>query len=195
MKYLIVSLLVFYTSFMYAQDISFGANVPFFLGNNAQFFMGGNTTFNGPLENNGTLLVNRDVDFVDNILVGNINFVGVGDKTVRGDSIVAQTFQVDNSGNVILETNKVIVQGALNVNQGVIVAMDEGDILVDGSSAADGTGYVEGLLVGLTSNTAVTFPMGIAGFPNYITFETNDPGKLIKVQCRQPDPATFFPDE
>lgn len=196
MKGFVLTILIAFSLSGFAQNITFGGMTTFKLGASTSFFAGGNTTFNGTINNEGTIISYNDLDFVNNITVGNLRFVGINDQNLLGDSIVASNIEVDKVGDLILLTNQVIVEGNLDVTMGVIQAEEEDDLLVTGSSASSGgVGYVEGKLVGLTTNQPVTFPMGVNGSPNFITLTNADPGIVLRVEIQVPDTGTLYKDE
>jgi hypothetical protein len=194
MKFILIIFSVFIVSVpVLAQTIILENNASFWVGGNAIFFAGGNTTLNGAITNNGTIASFSDLDFVLNQDVGNLLFNGDADQTLSGDSLLALNVSVDKSGDLILLSNNLIVQGTLDVQNGVIQSDEEDDLLVTGSSqGADG--YVEGKLVGITTGGPLTFPMGINGFPNYLTLSTSDNNVVLRVEIQTPQ-STLLPDE
>lgn len=179
---------------VYAQDINLETNASFWIGNNAIFFAGGNTTLNGTITNNGTIASFSDLDFVLNQDVGNLLFNGDSEQVLSGDSLLALNVSVDKAGDLILLSNNLIVQGTLDIQDGVIQSAEEDDLLVTGSSqGADG--YVEGKLVGITTGSSLTFPMGVNGSANYVTLNgITDTGVVLRVICQAPQ-SLLLPDE
>lgn len=172
-----------------SQTINLGGNATLWLGNQASFYFGGNTTLNGTVTNSGEIISFSDLDFVANRSVGSLRFVGTGDQNLLGDTLDVSNMVVDKTGNsnVILQTDRVVVSGTLDVTNGVVQAEDELDLLVSGSSDGNGQGFVEGKLVGLSTGQAVTFPMGINGSPNYLTLSGTTAGSVFRVEIADPD--------
>ncbi|GAB4242367.1 MAG: hypothetical protein Tsb0034_19800 [Ekhidna sp.] len=177
-----------------AQNITFGSSTTFTLGSEATFYAGGNTYFNGEFSSDGTIISFSDLDFIANDTVGSLRFVGAGDQELFGDTLYITNMEVNKSGNVKVSTDRIFVSGNLNVTSGVIQTDDIDDLIVTGQSNP-GRGYVEGKLVGLTSGRPVTFPMGINGFANYVTFSNTTAGITMIVDCVVPDPTTLLPTE
>jgi len=178
-----------------AQSISFGDSTSLYIGDGTTFFFGGNTTLSGSVQNLGILVSYSDLDLVRNTDVGNLKFTGAADQNLSGDTLSVGDFIVDKQGRLILLTDRVIVTGALQTVNGSIVAPDEDDLLVSGSSPGAGQGYVEGKLVGISQGGPVTFPMGVNGAPNYVTLSDLPTGTIVSVECIVPDPTTLYPDE
>lgn len=183
-----------------AQGIVLGESSSFKIGRGATFYAGPNTTFNGVVTNEGTIISFSDLDFGTNRDVGSLRFVGNGDQNLSGDTLDVVDINVDSDGsNVVLLTDQVVVNGMLNVNQGVIQAEDELDLLVQGSSnGADG--FVEGKLVGFTRGSDVTFPMGLNGSSNYVTLNNvsvanASTGAIIRVECQEPTAGSLAHEE
>ncbi|MEM6829625.1 MAG: gliding motility-associated C-terminal domain-containing protein [Bacteroidota bacterium] len=106
-----------------------------------------------------------------------------------------QDIEVNKQGDLNIETPRVLVSGMLDVTNGVIQAEEIDDLVVTGESDNTGQGYVEGSLIGISTGRPVTFPMGVNGFANYITFSSADPDIVFQVECVQPDPTTLLPTE
>ncbi len=177
-----------------AQTIDLESNATVWVGGNAIFFAGGNTTLNGAIINNGTIASFSDLDFVLNQDVGNLLFNGDSDQNLSGDSLLAQNVQVEKQGNLILLSNNLIVQGILDIQEGVIQSEEEDDLIVTGSSQGTASGYVEGKLIGITTGGELTFPMGINGSPNYLSLTSSDNGVVLRVICQTPQ-GTLLPDD
>ena len=185
--------------FAQSDTVNLGSSTTFYLGEQASFYFGGNTGFNGTINNQGTIIANRNLNFVDNKEVGNLRFVGAGDQEVFGDTLVVSNLEVQKPlGRVKVMTTQILVEGNLDVTQGAIETDDIDDLIVTGQSQDDGEGYVLGKLVGLTAGQPVTFPMGIEingqGFPNYITFSNTRDGIVLIVDCLD-EPGTLLPSD
>ena len=178
-----------------SQTINFGSSTSMNIGSSASFFAGGNTTFNGTLNNQGTIVSYSNLDFVSNTDVGSVKFTGTGNQELRGDTLNVSDFVIDKQGTLILLTDRVVVSGSLMTDNGVIDAEDEDDLLVSGSSQGAGDGFVEGKLVGISQGQPVTFPMGVNGSTNYVTLSNLPTGAIVSVECRVADPSTLLPDE
>ncbi|MEM6737200.1 MAG: gliding motility-associated C-terminal domain-containing protein [Bacteroidota bacterium] len=178
-----------------AQSLTFAENTTFSLGASASFTAKGEINFVGALQNNGTIISNSDLNFFDNKTVGNLKFVGLTDQFITGDTLFVTDMKVDKTGNIEMETDRIFVSGNLDVTSGVVHTDDIDDLIVTGWCSEDGTGYVEGKLVGLSAGDPVAFPMGVNGFKNYITFSDTKPGVRIIVDCLAPDSATLLPTE
>ncbi len=177
-----------------------GDSTKLHLGLNTLLFAGGNTTFNGPLTNNGKIVSYRDLDFVDNSEAGNLKFTGDIDQNLRGDTINVGSFEMDKTGNLVLLTGQVRAIGSMTVTRGVVKSDDELDLIQAGNVDENGTGFVEGKMIGRLGNSPTfTFPMGITdgsgnGFKNYLTLTANKSGTFIRVECRPANPNLLFPD-
>ncbi len=190
--------LLFWMTCVFAQGTFYFADSTIFsLGDSTQFYAGGNTTFDGELINNGEIISYSNIDFGENSEVGSLSFVGPGDQSISGDTILVIDFEVDKeSGEVILLSEQVVVEGTLDVINGVIDSENEEDLIVTGSSLGEGgDGYVEGNLVGLASNGTLTFPMGLNDYPNYITLTTDNLNAIFRVECRLPLTDRLRPTE
>ncbi len=178
-----------------AQSVTFGSSTSINIGESASVYLGGDAIFNGELNNSGTIISYSDLNFVDNSLVGSLRFVGIDDQNLIGDTLFIENIQVDKQGNLNIETPQALVSGTLDVQNGVIQSEEIDDLVVTGQSDNTGAGYVEGSLIGLSTGRPITFPMGVNGFPNYITFTAIDPDVVLLVECIEPDPATLLPAE
>ena len=201
MKIQLTLIFAFATSMVFAQGVTFGDQSTIWVGGQASIYVGGKTTFNGTLTNNGQIISEsnsnfeeNNLDFVDNTDVGSLKFVGEGDQNLSGGTLNVEDIEVDKTGDVLLQTEQVVVSGTLDVTMGVIQAEEELDLLVTGGSDNTGQGYVDGKLVGLTAGNDVTFPMGVNGAPNYITLSNTTDGTIIRVECDVPDPTILKPD-
>ncbi|MEM6643796.1 MAG: gliding motility-associated C-terminal domain-containing protein [Bacteroidota bacterium] len=177
-----------------AQSV-FNSGTVFSLGQQTTFSSGGNTFFRGRLENQGTLVAKSNVDFFDNRDIGNLRLSGAGDQEINGDTLLITNLEVEKTGDVQLLTAQIFVSGSLNVISGVIKTGDIDDLIVTGQSSESGAGFVEGKLVGLSSGNPVSFPMGVNGFRNAITFSGTDPGIRLVVDCVVPEPSSLLPTE
>lgn len=195
MKAILQFILLFFIVSASAQNVSFGDQTTLYLGDGTTFFFGGNTSFDGTVNNQGTIVSFGNMDFVLNKDVGNIKFTGVNDQTLSGDTLDVGDFIVDKQGTLTLLTDRVVVSGALETTNGVVDAEDEEDLLVSGSSQAAGSGYVDGKLIGVSQGGPVTFPMGVNGSPNYLTISNLEVGAIVSVECRIPDQNQLLPDE
>ncbi|MEM0941582.1 MAG: gliding motility-associated C-terminal domain-containing protein [Bacteroidota bacterium] len=195
MRAIIFIIFCFEIIFVGAQSLTFAENTTFSLGSNASFTFGGDVNFVGSLQNNGTIVSTRDLNFFNNQTVGKLKFIGLSDQSIIGDTLFVTDMKVDKTGNVKMETERVFVSGNLDVTSGVVQTDDINDLIVTGWCSEDGTGYVEGKLVGLSAGDPVAFPMGLNGFTNYITFSDTKPGVKIIVDCLSPDSSTLFPTE
>lgn len=181
---------------VYCQNINFGNSTTFTIGGQTSFFAGGNTTFNGTLTNNGLIISNRDLDFVNNQIVGNLRFVGPTDQRITAlNTLTVTNFELNKQGKLVLLTPQILVSGNMNLLSGVVQSDDITGLLVTGQSDNTGEGFVEGRLLGLTAGGPVTFPMGINGFKNYITFTNTTSGIVLLVDCRLPDPDSLLTTE
>ncbi len=195
MKCIFQIILIVSGTLSFAQEIILESNASFWVGGNAIFFVGGNTTLNGAIINNGTIASFSDLDFVLNQDVGNLLFNGDSDQTLSGDSLLALDVSVDKQGDLILLSNNLIVQGTLDIQEGVIQSEEEDDLLVTGSSQGTASGFVEGKLVGITTGSSLTFPMGVNGSANYITLNgVTSNGVVLRMVCQTPQGA-LLPDE
>ena len=167
------------------------------IGDGSSLYLGVNASFDGVLDNGGEIESGGDLDFKSNTTVGNLKLVGDGNQSLFGDTLSVSDIVVEkpDNANVILETDRVIVSGMLDVTSGVVQTDKVDDIVVSGTSDPEGGGYVEGNMIGLTAGQPVTFPMGVNGFTNYLTISNTDPGVVIITDCRVPNPATLLPDE
>ena len=200
-----------------AQNITFGESTTFTLSSGASFAtnieatflgsftisdstatFGSNADFVGALNNSGTIVSAGDLNFRKNANVGSLRFVGSGDQSLDADTTLFVTnMEVNKTGNsnVVVMADSVRVSGNLDVASGVIQTENIDDLIVTGESSDDGDGYVEGKLVGVSSEDPVTFPMGINGFTNYITFTSSKPGLTLIVDCVEPEPGSLLPTE
>jgi hypothetical protein len=203
MRYLLFKLLFLLVLLVQGQDVSWGAQTTLHIGPSADLSIGGDVIFsNATLNNFGIIYSYGDVDFGSHTDVGNITFLGVGDQLLIGSTappLSVGDLTVDKTGKLILNA-KITVTGNLNVTNGVVESNNVDDLIVTGGSDATGNGFVEGSLVGSTTGSPLTFPMGITAgngteFKNYITISSTKPGVVIHVECKPAVPATLLPDE
>ncbi len=199
----------------FTQTLTFGESTTFVLGTSTSFstntdatFLGsftmgestaaleGHADFVGPLTSNGTIVSSGNLNFYKNPTIGSLRFVGTGDQTLDADTtLFVINMEVNKTGNVVVMADSVRVSGNLDVTAGVIQTESLDDLIVTGESSDDGEGYVEGKLLGVSSEDPVTFPMGINGFTNYISFTSTKPGLTMIVDCVVPNPETLLPTE
>lgn len=195
-KYYIATLLIIVGSTITGQT-TFNESTIFSLGSSAFFTSGGDTNFKGSLQNGGTIVARKNLNFFTNQNVGSLKLIGTGDQEITGDTLFITDMEVDKPGNSNVEvmTAQIFVSGNLNIVSGVVQTDDIDDLIVTGESREDGDGYVEGKLVGLSTGNPVSFPMGINGFKNYITFSNTKSGVRLIVECLVPDPETLLPND
>mgnify|MGYP003625418861 CR=1 FL=1 len=196
MKSFITSLIfVLCATFGKSQTFTLGGDAGLFVGSGASFYFGGNTTLNGNLNNQGQVTSFSDINFVSNTDVGSIKFTGTADQELVGEGLIFFDFTVDKDGQLRLNPRKITINGALSMARGVIKTDADQQVIIKGNTTAGGTGYIEGRAFGVLSDGQLTFPTGINGFTNYITFSGFDPDITFEVQILQPDAATLNPDE
>lgn len=196
---LLLAHIVFLIPLLGYSQFHIGDSTRLFLGQNTTLFAGGNATMSGKLTNGGTIVSNRDLNFVRNTSVGNLKFVGDIDQNLRGDTINTGSLELDKTGNLVLLTGQVRSIGQMSVTRGVIKSDNELDLIQIGTVDENGAGFVEGKMIGRLGNAPTfTFPMGLTsgntGFKNYLTLTANKPGTFIRVECRPADPTQLFPD-
>ena len=179
----------------FAQSFRLGKQASLTLGSGATFFSGGDATFDGDLNNEGTVVLYQDVDFVDNEETGKLKFVGPQDQTVNGDSLTISGLEVDKEEALIMQTTWSEVEGDLDIANGVIETDSSSLFVVTGASVPDQNGFVEGPFFGIVGDIKMTFPVGINGFRNHLIVSNVDPGTVLRVQCVKPDPETLIPTE
>lgn len=179
----------------FSQSLIFNDSTTFTLGSSTSFTAGGDANFVGSLINDGTIVAQKDLNFFSNQDVGSLKFTGTGDQEITGDTLYITDMEVNKTGNVQVMTAQIFVSGNLNVVSGVIQTDDIDDLIVTGVSSEDGDGYVEGKLVGLSAGDPVSFPMGVNGFKNSITFSNTKGGIRLIVDCLVPEPETLLPTE
>jgi hypothetical protein len=189
---LLCSLISFLT---YAQSFNLGSDAGLFVGSDASFYFGGNTTLNGNLNNQGQVTSFSDINFVSNTDIGSIKFIGTADQQLLGEELIFLDFTVDKDGQLIVNPRKVTVNGTMSMARGVIKTDADQEVVIKGSTISGGTGYIEGRALGVLSNGELTFPTGINGFTNYITFSGFDPNITFEVRILRPDGSTLNPDE
>lgn len=180
------------------------------INNEQKLFLGGNTLFNNILTNNGEIIGIADatLDFVSNENLGTLSFSDADGADPISEIIlssIADTINIDNLsmntvGKITLPGNFVLIKNSLSIEQGVLNASNQENFLVQGTIVANGNdratpSYVEGKMLAVTSDNATTFPMGINGFPNYVTINSDTPGVTVKVECKLPNPDSLFTDE
>lgn len=188
-------IMLFISTYSWSQSISTGSGTTFYVGAQASFFAGGNTTFNGKLQNNGRIVSYSDIDFVGNTVLGNLKFVGPANQNLSGDSVTVGNIELDKGGTLVLLSERMIIEGELDVTAGVMEAEDENELLLSGTSASADQGFVTGNLVGFISPRGANFPMGVSGFANYITISGAEQNALIRVECKVPEASRLIPTE
>ncbi|MEM9894908.1 MAG: hypothetical protein AAF789_00945 [Bacteroidota bacterium] len=196
MKVIYIQLFLLVTPiFLKSQSLTFNESTLFSLGASASFTAGGDANFIGTLRNNGTIVAQRDLNFFTNRQVGNLKFTGDGDQELFGDTLQVGSMEVDKTGNVKVSAEQILVAGNLNVTAGVIQTEDIDDLIVTGETNEDGSGYVEGTLVGFSQGSPVAFPMGVNGNRNTINLSNAQSGTVLIVNCTVPNPNALFPTE
>lgn len=184
---------------------SFGGGVL----NEQKLYLGGDSDFSGDLSNSGEIISFADahLNFQGNRNLGDLTFTDVDRTPITevvlmstADSIFIDELKMDVSGRVTLPTNFVLIQTELAIAQGVLNTTNQENFLVAGNinvsnSSSSSPAYVEGKMLAVTSGNAVTFPMGINGFPNYLTLNSSQSGITVKVECKTPDLDSLFTDE
>ncbi|SMD31774.1 hypothetical protein SAMN04488029_0111 [Reichenbachiella faecimaris] len=178
--------------------------------NTQKMFLGGTTDFTGDLSNSGEIISFADaqLNFEHNRDLGDLTFDDVGRGVSiaevilvsSADSIFIDHLSINISGKVTLPSNFVLIRSELAIAQGVLNTTNQENFLVAGNinvNAANSSApaYVEGKMLAVTSDGETTFPMGINGFPNYLTLNSNQSGITVKVECKMPDPDSLFTDD
>ncbi|MEM7297398.1 MAG: gliding motility-associated C-terminal domain-containing protein [Bacteroidota bacterium] len=178
-----------------AQSITFGGNTVFKIGASTSFFAGGNTTFNGSLVNEGVIHTFSDIDFINNTQIGNIKVVGTTSQVLEGGALDVSNLELASTSVIEINADLVRVNGDFTVISGVAQPEEVGTLVVLGGFNPMG-GFVEGTLVGVTSNQSVTFPMGVDQYANYITIGNTTPDVIMIVTCQiPPNSSDLIPTE
>ncbi|NQZ77418.1 MAG: hypothetical protein HRT61_15150 [Ekhidna sp.] len=142
------------------------------------------------------ILSGADLDFQANKSVGNLFFSGPEDQGLQSlDTLFVSNMEVNKTGNLLVLSEQVYVSGSLTIASGVVKTDDIDDLIVTGESSEGGDGYVEGKLVGETKGNPITFPMGVNGFKNVITFSGTSSGVRLIVDCLVPESETLIPSD
>lgn len=187
-------MLIMASGLCHSQVITFGKNSSLTLGSSSSFYAGGNTSFKGALENAGQIIGFSDLDFVDNDSIGNILLVGDELQEIFGGNVVLDHFVLNSLGTVLLQADEVRVLSDLDASNGVVQTSETSSLIVLGDFISSG-GFIEGSIGGFTKSSTVTFPMGAAGFANYISISNSTPDIPLTITCQQPDPTRLLPDE
>lgn len=178
-----------------AQTFTLGGDASLFMGSEGAFFFGGNTTLNGRINNQGTFVSFSDINFVNNTEVGSIKFNGTGNQRLIGEGLNFTDFVIEKEGELQFNGSRLFVSGVFSALSGEFQVSDDQELVFAGATLEDGEGYVEGRAIGRSAGTPMVFPMGIDGFPNYITLEGVEQGRIVNVRINQPDPSALLPDE
>ena len=195
MKNLLTISILFLGTVVRAQTFTLGGDASLFMGSEGAFFFGGNTTLNGRINNQGTFVSFSDINFVNNIEGGSIKFTGTGNQSLTGEGLNFTDFVVEKEGELLLNGSRMFISGVFSALSGEFQVSEDQELVFSGATLEDGEGYVEGRAIGRSAGTPMIFPMGIDGFPNYITLEGVEQGRIVNVRIDQPDPSALLPDE
>jgi hypothetical protein len=188
-----ILILLFYQVNSEAQSL-FEASTVLSVQENAVVYFGGDATIEGEIRNSGHIVANADLGFRGNRAVGNLDFIGLEDQRITGDTINTNDFLVDKEGLLFLDSRQVIVNGVIDIENGIIKALEDADLLLEGTTFSDGNGYVEGKVVGESRGIPIIFPVGVSNFTNYITITDQSSGNFIEVACRIPESSSLIPN-
>lgn len=195
MKNLLAISLLFVGAVVNAQTFTLGGDASLFMGSEGAFFFGGNTTLNGRINNQGTFVSFSDINFVNNTEVGSIKFNGTGNQRLTGEGLNFTNFVIEKEGALQLNGSRMLISGVFSALSGEFQVSEDQELVFAGANLGDGEGYVKGRAIGLSAGTPMIFPMGIDGFPNYITLGGVEQGRIVNVRIAQPDPSALLPDE
>ncbi|MEP2026362.1 MAG: gliding motility-associated C-terminal domain-containing protein [Reichenbachiella sp.] len=178
--------------------------------NSQKMYIGGNSNFTSELSNTGEIISFADaqLNFQNNKNLGNLSFSDVDEAIPitevilesSADSILIDHLNININGKVTMPSTFVLIQTELNIEQGVLNTTNQDNFLVTGhinvnSANSSAPAYIEGKMLAVTSANSITFPMGINGFPNYLTLNSSTAGITVKVECKIPDLDSLFTDE
>lgn len=178
--------------------------------NEQNIYLGGDSEFLSDLLNNGEIISVADaqLNFEQNRNLGNLGFSDLDQVAPitevvilsSTDSIFIAQLKMDIEGKVTMPNNFVLIQDELSIVQGVLNTTNQENFLVTGtvnvsSASSNAPAYIEGKMLAVTSENGTTFPMGINGFPNYVTLKSSKAGVPVKVECRTPDLDSLLTDE
>jgi len=185
---------VFFHFLSLSQIIVFGNETTLTIKDKTIFFGGGDVTFNGSVINDGTISSYSDIDFKSNKEVGNLNFVGIENQTLSGDTISANNVKIDKSGSLELDSKQLIVIDTLEMTTGTLNTNEDTDFLLLGNSK-EGFGYINGDFLSITKDDPLVLPTGVNGVSNYVTISNTNSGTIIKAKCQTPEPNQLKPNE
>ncbi|MEQ8812585.1 MAG: hypothetical protein RIE59_26175, partial [Imperialibacter sp.] len=88
-----------------AQPFTLQPNASMYIEGNAKIFFSNEANFEGSLDNKGTLVLNKDVDFTANTSVGSMEFTGVIDQKLTGTALFANNLTLFKQGRLFLFAN------------------------------------------------------------------------------------------
>ncbi|WP_109831537.1 hypothetical protein [Reichenbachiella versicolor] len=161
------------------------------------------TFANDVLTNDGQISTvgSGTIDFTNNKYVGTINALdGVAedgtpliiDEVIllsSADTLIIDNLSLSTQGKITLPQNPLSIETSLNIISGVVNAANQEAFIVKGETNVESNeltpAYIEGKMVGVTTERAKVFPMGINGNYNFITLNSSTPGVIVKVECRE----------
>ncbi|MEQ8685821.1 MAG: hypothetical protein RIE86_11030 [Imperialibacter sp.] len=179
-----------------AQPFTLQPNASMYIEGNAKVFFSNEANFEGSLDNKGTLVLNKDVDFTANTSVGSMEFTGVADQNLTGTALFANNLTLLKQGSLFLIANTMEVSGILDMSKGYLypqatkVHVSSGQIA--GGSAES---YIEGKISQTSIGNALYYPTGIGGYFNSLSLLQTSQGDKIAVEIAIPDASLLVPGD
>lgn len=153
-------------------------------------------TLAGVLNNQGSFLLNKHIDFGSNTSAGSLKFVGSGEQVLRAETLKANDFALDKQGGLMLEANRLEISGTLELSQGLLFTRQASVVLTSGHIAGGSPqSYINGGLTQIAGTSPLFFPMGLNGHYNSLSLPDIGAGKRLNVQIAQPEAGKLIPGD
>ncbi|WP_339793996.1 MAG: hypothetical protein ACMVP2_24325 [Imperialibacter sp.] len=194
--------LLFFISILFAgvqclaQPFTLQPNASMYIEGNAKVFFSNQVNFEGSLDNKGTLILSKDVDFAANTSAGSMEFTGAADQKLTGSELLAKDLTLLKQGRLFLFANTIDVSGTLDMNKGYLYPQAT-KVHVSGGQIAGGSAesYIEGRISQTSVGNALYYPMGIDGYFNSLSLLQTSQGDKIAVEIAIPDASLLIPGD
>lgn len=196
MKLIFLSIALLCGLLVTAQPFTVQPGASFFVERGAKIYVSNEANFQGMLTNNGSLILNKDIDFGANSALGSLRFSGNQDQTITADRMVVEDLIFEKQGIVHLKADELIVRGVLEMNGGYLLT-NQTPLLVSSGQVYGGSSasYVEGKMSQVSNGSPLYYPVGLNGYFNSLTLLEAEEGDRVLVSLEIPDASKLMPGD
>jgi hypothetical protein len=196
MRFLFFISILFAGAQCLAQPFTLQPNASLFVEGNASIYFSNEAAFQGKLQNQGTFLFNKDVDFGENTSAGSLEFVGTADQALTGNEVAAANFSLNKQASLFLLAGALEISGTLDMTKGYLFPQSTKVHVASGRIAGGSAdSYIEGKISQTSAGNVLYYPMGLNGYFNSVSLLQTSQGDKIAVEITFPDASLLVPGD